>query len=61
MHLDFEMYTGSGNYIVMETLESEPILEPWFSSSFDFAKIDFWNRLNNEQKEKYKNCLFQLC
>jgi len=60
LHCDFEKFDGAGQYVVREDPEGADILPPWFSSSWSFAKIDFWKRLTEEQKQKYTNCNFIL-
>jgi len=60
MHCDFENYNGEGSYYVSEQIEGDAILPPHYSSSFDWAKIDFWNRLTDEQRLIYKDAEFVL-
>lgn len=59
-HSDYEEGIGPGFYTFHETIDGAPIFPAHFSSSEDWAKLDFLGRCSEEQKHKYRNAIYEL-
>lgn len=60
LHTEYIKHDGAGHYVFRETPDGDNILNAHYSSSYDWAKLDFVNRLTPEQTEKYKEYKFEL-